>query len=142
MSLSEPLLPLRPNFRGGGLCVQSSTQEYQQQECRTFQGDCDLFPPPLILNLGHRRGGPACSFWSLLPTSTCILPLAFPAGSQACMRGGCVTRSFPPAFSISCFSFPHTMISPAQCSLALAALMHALPGSPFSGLHLLQGSNP
>lgn len=101
------------------------------RKCRAFEGDCDLLPPPLVLNLGHRKERPALS--------GAFFPQAL--GSQAC-EGSVLRGAFPPAFSTSCFSFPHTVISPAQRSLALAALMHALPGSPFLGLHLLQGPSP
>lgn len=96
------------------------------RKCRTLGGDCDLFPSPLMLNLGHRREGPALS-GAFLPPHLHSAP-GIPRW-ESDMRGECVTRSFPPAFLISCFFFPHTMISPAQRSIALAALMLALPGS-------------
>lgn len=146
MSLSEPLLPLRPNHKGGGLCVQNRAQAYQQQEvAELLGGDCDLLPPPLVLNLGPRKERPALS-GAFFPPALAFCPWALPMGvrRQAC-EGNVLRGAFPPVFSISCFSFPYTMISPAQRSLALTALMplmHALPGSPFPGLHLLQGPSP
>lgn len=132
---SEPLLPLRPNHKGEGLCVQSRAQAYQQREVQNFwRGDCDLLPPPLVLNLGHRKERSALS-GAIFPPALAFCPWAFPTGVRHA-RGVCYRELFPCILDLLLF-FPlhNDFSSSAQpclgCSHACPPWL-SFPGAPSS----------